>query len=57
MGAEVADHWEVSIPVFMGTVKTVKYYRSMIRTQTFGFKIMLHSGNRHGAKQSHWHCS
>ena len=29
MGAEVADHWEVSMPVFMGTVKPVKYYMYM----------------------------
>ena len=44
MGTEVADDLEVSPTVFMGTVKTVKYYMYMIRTQVGGMVQNNHTG-------------
>ena len=44
MGTQVADDLEVSPPVVMETVKTVKYYRYMIRTQVGGMVQNNHTG-------------
>ena len=44
MTAEADDDSEVSVPVFMGTVKTVKYYMYMIRTQVGGMVQNNHTG-------------
>ena len=45
MGAQVADDLEVSLPVVMGTAKTVKYYMYMIRTQVGGMVQNNHTGS------------
>ena len=44
MGTQVADDVEVSVPVFKGIVKTVKYCMYMIRTQVGGMVQNNHTG-------------